>query len=75
MEPQHGIYFEDGHGDLRFQRAKEISQVPTQYLTNLLTIVPYDQNQVLPFMFNKIIRDELDERFKRGEEFIDLPPP
>ena len=75
MEPEHGVYFEDGHGELQFQRAKEISHAPTQHLTNLLTIIPDDQNQVLPFMFNKIIRQELDEIFKRGEEFIDLPPP
>ena len=25
MEPEHGVYFEDGHGELRFQRATEIS--------------------------------------------------
>ena len=75
MEPEHGIYFEDGQSELRFQRAKEISQAPTQYLTNLLTIIPGDQNQILPFMFNRIIQQELDERFRRGEEFIDLPPP
>ena len=44
MEPEHGIYFEDGQGELHFQLAKEISQAPTQHLTNLLTIIPYDQN-------------------------------
>ena len=75
MEPEHGIYFEDGQGALRFQRATEIPKVPTQHLTNLLTIAPDDRNQVLPFMFNKSIQHELDERFRRGEEFIDLPPP
>ena len=75
MEPEHGVYFEDGHGELRFQRAKEISLAPTQHLTNVLTIIPDDQNQIPPFMFNKIIHQELDEKFKRGEKFIDLPPP
>ena len=63
MEPKHGIYFEDGHGELHFQRAKEVSQAPTQYLTNLLTIIPYDKNQILPFMFNKIIQQKLDKIF------------
>ena len=75
MDHEHGIYFEDGQGELRFQRATEIPKARTHYLTNLLTIVLDDRNQVLPFMFNKIIQHELDERFRRGEEFIDLPPP
>ena len=44
MEPEHGIYFEDGQGELRFQRATEIPKAPTQHLTNLLTIVPRDGN-------------------------------
>jgi len=57
--------FEDGQGELRFQRAKEISKAPTQHLTNLLTIILNDQNQILPFVFNKIIRHELDERSKK----------
>ena len=74
MEPERGVYFEDGQGELRFQQAKEISKAPTQHLTNLLTIIPNDQNQILLFVFNKIIRHELDERSKKGE-LIDIPPP
>ena len=75
LEPEHGVYFEDDNSEPRFQRAKEISMAPTQHLINLLTIIPNDKDQILPFMFNKIIRQELDKRFKRGEEFIDIPPP
>ena len=74
MEPEHGVYFEDGQGELLFQRTKEISKAPTQHLTNLLTIIPNDPNQILPFLFNKIIRYELDEIFKKGE-FVDIRPP
>ena len=63
-----------GLGELRFQRAKEISKAPTQHLTNLLAIITNDQNEILPFLFKKIIRQELDEIFKKGE-FVDIPPP
>ena len=44
MEPEHGVYFEDGQSELHFQRANEISKAPTQHPTNLLTIIPNDQN-------------------------------
>ena len=30
MEPEYGIYFEDGQGELRFQRATDIPKAPTQ---------------------------------------------
>jgi len=74
MKPEHGVYFEDGQGELRYQRAKEISKAPTQHLNNMLTVIPNDQNQIQPFLFNKIIRQEVDETFKKGE-FVDIPPP
>ena len=74
MEPEHGVYFEDGQEELRFQRAEEISKARTQYLTNLLTIIPNDQNLIMPFMVNKIISHELDERSKKGEFIYILPP-
>ena len=74
LEPEHGIYFEDGNDELRFQRANEIHKAPTQHLQNLLTIVVSDPTQILPFMINKIITKELEDRIERGEEFIDIPP-
>ena len=74
VEPKHGIYFDDGNGELRFQLANEIHNAPTQHLQNLLTIVINDPTQILPFIINKIITNELEDRLKRGEEFIDIPP-
>ena len=74
LEPEHGIYFEDGNGELHFQRANEINKSLTQHLQNLLTIVISDPTQILPFMINKIITKELEDRLERGEEFIDIPP-
>ena len=74
MKPEHGIYFEDGDCKLYFQRAKEISKAPTQHLTNLLTIIPENKIEALPHLFNKMIREEHDERFNKGEFIDDTPP-
>ena len=65
MEPERGVYFEDGQGELRFQQAKEISKAPTQHLTNLLTIIPNDHIRLCPSCSTKSLGMNLMKDLKK----------
>ena len=66
--PCHDPFFEDGDGNTRFKRANEIHIIRTQHLINLLCYTTTEQKNVLPFLFDMIIKKELEERSERGEE-------
>ena len=77
FEPEHGLYLEDGFEMVRFQHVSELPQAPTQHLTNLLAYTISEPKDVTPFMLDKIIRKELEERYERGEniypEYFQVP--
>ena len=70
FEPEHGLYFEDGYGNIRFQRVSELPKAPTQHLTNLLAYTYSRPEEVRPFMLDKMIKKELEERYERGEDIL-----
>ena len=78
FKPEHGLYFEDGFGTIRFQCVSELPQAPTQHLTNLLAYTIRKPEDVTPFMLDEMTRKELEERYERREdiypEYFQVPP-